>query len=167
MKDTIRLILFTQCNMRCSYCCNEQEQFNSQFHKMHFEEIDFSPYKNISITGGEPFLWRNILYDVLNSFPSGKNIYLYTNGILINNNDITCLASYNNLKCINVGIHTLRQLKAVNPNLERALPVRFMVQDKFYDKLLNLYPERVNNNNLKAWKMNECNMPNEDWVQLI
>ena len=89
MKDTLRLILFLQCNMKCSYCCNEQEQFSSQFIEMYFKDIDFSKYKNVCLSGGEPFLRKSILYSVMYKIPRSKQIFIYTNGLRINNEDIS------------------------------------------------------------------------------
>lgn len=177
MKDTVRLIMHLECNMRCSYCCNEQRQFTTQFQKKRFWVyagcggrsclFDFAPYRNVCITGGEPFLQKDELFMIMDVVPEDKNIYLYTNGLLINNEDIEYLQTFANLKCVNVGLHTLRQLKAINKNLERLLPVRFMARDTNCAELLRMYPERLNADNLKAWELNKCDMPNEDWVFLI
>lgn len=164
--DTIRVILFLECNMKCSYCCNEQKQFSNQFVELSFEEIDFRKYKNVCISGGEPFLNRDVLFRTLLNIPFNKNIYLYTNGTLIKDYDIYKMMNVANLKCVNIGLHSTGQLKRVNKNLEKYLTVRFMVQDRHYNNLLDLYPERLNSGNLKSWKLNECNMPNEDWVLL-
>lgn len=175
MKDTIRLILFLDCNMKYSYCCNEQEQFNSQFQKKTFDQIDFSKYKNVCISGGEPFLNKVVLYETINKIENiyyndkrynEPNFYLYTNGLLINDDDIAKLYWVMGLKYVNIGIHTVNQLRNVNPELQRYLPVRFMAQDIHCEELLKMYPDRLNKENLKPWILNECNMPNEDWVLL-
>jgi molybdenum cofactor biosynthesis enzyme MoaA len=73
--DTLRLILFLECNLKCTYCCNRQEQFNSLFREKKISEINFNFYKNICITGGEPFLYKNIFYKILNLLPEDKDIY--------------------------------------------------------------------------------------------
>lgn len=157
--------MFLDCNMNCPYCCNKKEKFNSQFNEKLFTEIDFSLYKNICLTGGEPFLYKDKLYYFLDKIPSEKNIYIYSNGTLINESDITKLSKYKNLKCLNIGIHTLEQLDSVNSNIEKKLPVRFMAQDINCEKLLEKYPERLNDN-LKSWTLDNCDMPNEEWVLL-
>ena len=164
--DTLRLILFLECNLKCTYCCNRQEQFNSLFREKKISEINFNFYKNICITGGEPFLYKNIFYKILNLLPEDKDIYIYTNGLLINNCDLLLLASHTNIKCINIGLHTRHQLLAINKNLDKHLPVRFMVEQQYYNELLQLYPDRLNTKNLKAWEMDNCIMHNEDWVLL-
>lgn len=163
--DTIRLILFLQCNMRCSYCCNEQEQFNSQFQKKKFDEIDFNLYKNVCISGGEPFLYKDRLYHALRKIPTDKNIFIYTNGIFINAFDLAELSDFKNIKCFNVGLHHINQLKAVIA-IDTIFPTRFMLQDIYKEKFLQAYPDRLNDSNIKTWKLNDCNMPNEDWVLL-
>lgn len=164
--DTLRLILFLECNMSCSYCCNEQEQFSSQFKKMELGNIDFSKYENVCITGGEPFLNFKLLQTVITHIPASKRIYIYTNGIGIANSHILILSFFSNIKGFNIGLHSKNQLKFVNKRIESFFPVRFMVQDKYYDEMLRLYPARLNKENTKPWKLNDCNMPNEDWVLL-
>ena len=189
VKDTIRLILFLDCNLHCEYCCNKQEQFNHQFKHIPFgvdlflsligAEINMEQYKNICITGGEPFMKRELLYDVLGEmsivYPT-KNIFLYSNGLLITDDDIELLAALRNDRIatrttlhplsINIGLHTLDQLSMINPNLEKRLPVRFSARDIYHEQLLKMYPTRLNEQNLKSWVLNECNAPNEDWVLL-
>ncbi len=166
MIDTIRIIISLKCNMHCSHCCNKKERFNSQFQEKKFSDIDFSMYKNVCVTGGEPFFYRNRMFSVLDKIPQDKSIYIYTNGTLINDLDISLLLHYTNLKCVNIGVHTLKQLERVNKNLERKLPVRFMARDIYCNKLLMMYPERLSKDNLKSWAIDQCDMSNEDWVLL-
>jgi hypothetical protein len=173
--DTVRLILFLDCNLSCSYCCNEQSQFSSQFQEKYLNEIDWDKYKNICISGGEPFLRKDALYKTINHlFGMRKDLYIYTNGLLIDLFDMEHLKELNPidfecgpyLKCLNIGIHHPSQLKAIHPELEKKLPVRWMCQDLYVDDLMKLYPDRVNKYNLKGWKLNDCNMSNEDWILL-
>lgn len=164
MKDTIRLILFTECNLSCHYCCNEQEQFNSQFVTKSFNEIDFSKYKNVCITGGEPFLNRDLLYAVLDCIPKSKNIFLYTNGLLIDMYDVRHLQKYN-IKSVNIGLHYSSQLAEII-YLDSLLPVRYSIQLEKMGVFYSMHYPRLNEKNTKAWKLNDCNMPNEDWVLL-
>lgn len=170
MKDTIRLILFLECNLKCSYCCNEQEQFNSQFIKMKLEDIDFSKYENVCITGGEPFLNFDIIWNTINyindNFPNKHKFFIYTNGLKIQFHQVILL---NNLIDVifNIGLHTLGQLNKIDQNIFKVYGnFRFMINEKLYDKALLKYPNRLNKDNLKKWIMNDCNMPNEDWVLL-
>lgn len=166
MVDTIRLLLFLDCNLDCPYCCNKQEQFNSQFQLKRFDEIDFSKYKNVCITGGEPFLKKDILYNTLAKIPVRKNIYLYTNGMMVTNKDIVKLYHQKNIKGINVGIHTDYQFNWINPLMDTLLPVRYTAELSLVPQLKKQYPDRFNRQNLKGWTLNDCNMSNEDWVLL-
>ncbi len=106
------------------------------------------------------------LFALLEKIPLEKNIYIYTNGTLINDSDIVSLLRYKKLKCLNIGIHTLEQLNSINEDIEKRLPVRFMVRDIYYEELLKRYPQRLNNSNLKSWSLDNCDMPNEEWVLL-
>lgn len=168
MKDTLRLILFLECNMHCSYCCNEIPEVSKKFVKKKFRDIDFTQYVNICITGGEPFLKKDILYQVLDKLPADKNKFIYTNGTLIDDIDLVALFGVvrrRNLKCINIGLHLIQQLKSII-NVEEYLPVRFMLQDIKKELYMAEYPNRLNESNIKTWKVNDCEMPNEDWVLL-
>lgn len=168
MKDTLRLILFLECNMHCSYCCNEIPDISKQFVKKQFRDINFNQYKNICITGGEPFLNKDLLYEVIDKLPEGKNLYIYTNGTLIDDSDLFVLyrmTKNNELKCLNIGLHLIQQLRNII-NVEEYLPVRFMLQDIKKELFLAEYPDRLNEANIKTWTVNECTMPNEDWVLL-
>lgn len=165
MIDTIRIILFLDCNMHCSYCCNEQKQFSRQFKKMKFEQIDFNKYKNVCITGGEPFLNKQLLYEVLEKIPHDKNIFIYTNGTKISDYDIWHLKRITNLKCINIGLHTPKQLGKIYP-IENDLTVRFMIPKKLSRMIISEYRERLRRCWIKVFEINDCNMPNEDWVLL-
>lgn len=165
LKDTARIIMFLECNFKCRYCCNEQDQFNSLFVEKHLAEIDFDAYQNICVSGGEPFLRKDVLYNVLERIPRQKPIYLYTNGILITDDDIEKLQAYN-IQGINVGIHGVNQVRFVNPGIERRFSVRYLAQDKNSEKLLAMYPGRVTPQNAKFWKLDDCYRENEDWILL-
>ena len=151
--------------MSCSYCCNNIKKIRSRFIEKTLSEIDFTKYKNVCITGGEPFLAKVLLYSVLFKIPEFKNIYLYTNGILIDWPDVFTLKSFDNLKGVNIGLHTIPQLKRII-HLEKYLPVRFMMNETLKNKFIKTYPERLTKDNVNTWKLNECEMPNEDWILL-
>jgi molybdenum cofactor biosynthesis enzyme MoaA len=151
--------------MSCSYCCNEIPEVRSRFVEKKFNEIDFNKYENICITGGEPFLDKRFLYVIINSISEFKKVYIYTNGLLIDWDDIYLLTKFDNIKGINIGLHTIQQLKRIKP-VERFLPVRFMMNEDMKQSFLKVYKHRLNDKNIKTWKMNECDLPNEDWILL-
>ena len=162
--DTVRILLFKDCNLKCSYCCNNQEQFNSQFTSKYFSKIDFSKYDNVCVTGGEPFLKPDDLFLYLSAIPKGKNIYIYTNGLLVTAKHLRILASNPDIKGINVGIHSKEQLSKLPRELfdDGGIPKRFAMNEHIADELLRMVPEIATRT--KTWIMDECNMPNEDWI---
>jgi len=80
-------VRFYGCNMRCDFCDTKPETFKEysteQLLKQIRDTIGDSSVKSISLTGGEPLLYRDILLEVLPKLKSeGFQIYLETNGIL-------------------------------------------------------------------------------------
>jgi hypothetical protein len=106
-----------------------------------------------------------MLYETIRKIPATKDIYIYSNGIRIANSDIIKLHQITNLKGINIGLHTIDQFRLIN-NMLDYLPVRYMVQNSMIDAFIKQYPNRLNAKNVKGWVLNECNLPNEDWVLL-
>ena len=170
MKDTIRLILSTKCNLACTYCCNEIDSIKSEFINKSYDNIDFTSYSNVCLTGGEPFIDKTSLYSILMRLPNHLNLFIYTNGLLIEKDDIKFLEHLNKigrikLGCMNIGLYYLSQLDRII-NIEKKLPTRFMIQDKKLALFLEKYPARLNQDNTKPWYLNDCMMQNEDWVLL-
>jgi len=182
-KDTIRLLITLDCNLSCSYCCNKQQRVYSQFQKKTFSEIDFSKYQNVCITGGEPFLKKDLLYQIIDDIPEGKNVYLYTNGVLITDEDVVRLRSLEKagrIKGINIGFHEgqnefLLELEKRHPTGH--IPLRFL-RLQFERKAWERY-QRIEGlswihdslylkhpRSFKFLTLNDCDRPNEDWVQL-
>lgn len=165
MIDTVRIILFLDCNLHCRYCCNNIPKYRSQFQEKRIEEIDFDKYQNVAITGGEPFLHKDRLYFALSSVPAGKPVYLYTNGMLITDNDIELLKRFN-VKGITIGLHLLLQPGHVNRKLPMSFPIRYRCLVEKRNDFLTYWPRLLNEDNLRGGALNECDMPNEDWILL-
>ena len=165
-KDTLRLLLFLDCNFNCSYCCNLNKEYSSKFVHLFEDEVDFTPYDNVCLTGGEPFLDPDLLFYYMDLIPSDKTIYLYTNGVLITKEHIQKLRSYPNLGCINVGLHHKNQIRSIDTSLEYVLPVRFSLEDTTASLFCRASNYRVNGANSKWWVRDQCNVPNEDWIVL-
>jgi sulfatase maturation enzyme AslB (radical SAM superfamily) len=165
-KTTARIIMFLDCNFHCPYCCNNKEKFNRFFEEVSFSNIDLSLYENVCLTGGEPFLHKDAFYRILDSIPETKNIFIYTNGVLITDDDVEKLKRIPNVKGLNIGIHGVGQLKEINKRVKE-LPVRYMAQDVNSKSLLETYPEILNERNTKFWTMDECYVDVEDWFLLI
>lgn len=167
-KDTLRLIAFLECNMTCYYCCNENEQFSSQFIKKYLKDINFNDYENICISGGEPFLYPQTIIDILTRIPKHINVYIYTNGTLLDNELISTLGHFSNIKGINIGIHQHFQLDRIPMSTLNHIfgkSVRYHIQDTKVDDTLKKHPE-LKKYNIHLWTKDVCDMPNEDWVLL-
>ncbi len=163
MKDTIRLIITLDCNFECVYCCNNIEKFNQQFVCKKLLDIDWRNYSNVCITGGEPFLNKDLLYSILDKIPNDKSIYIYTNGVLITRKDVSQLLKYN-VKGLNIGLHKKNQLSDI-ADVDELSP-RYTFIDALTEYLLATYPKRLNRGNINPFTLNDCDMPNEDWVVL-
>lgn len=165
-KDTARILIDWECNLSCSYCCNEQERFRRDILPVFsLDEINFNKYKFFCLSGGEPLLFPEKIQMVLNRIPNNKFIILYTNGILftkkfIQQNDFT------RINALNVGLHNPKSFKKI---IEQAIEtvnfsgldisLRFHLNDRY--KLLKLeetFPFEV----FKYWIMDDCERNNED-----
>ncbi len=166
MKDTLRLLLFLDCNFTCDYCCNLNKDYFSKFVHLHPEEIDFESYENVCLTGGEPFLDPDKVFEYMDLIPSDKTIYLYTNGVLITKEHIQKLRTYENLGCVNIGLHHKNQIRSIEASIEYVLPVRFSLEDKTASSFCKASNYRVNGANSKQWVRDQCDVFNEDWVVL-
>ena len=76
MKKTLRLLLFEDCNRSCEGCCNKQWDLSK------LPVVwDYSVYDTIILTGGEPMLHPNTLFETIDLIkvvnPTAK-IILYT-----------------------------------------------------------------------------------------
>lgn len=165
MKDTIRVLVSWECNMRCSYCCNKLPEVRSQIKPAHLEGIDFARYQTVCITGGEPLLYPTRVRDVCQRVPIGKLIVLYTNGIRLTGPTCQALASWG-VSAINVGLHLPATFDWLIDRVRTAtaglgLNVRFHVQDVHRD-LAARFPTAE----FRFWKMDDCGRENEDRVVL-
>lgn len=81
MIDTLRLAITWACNYRCSYCCNNAPlNYRDRFRPVRLHEIDWSRYKTVCITGGEPFLVNLISIARLRAIiPQGIQVVIYSN----------------------------------------------------------------------------------------
>lgn len=165
--DTARIIMFLECNFKCRYCCNEKTQFNREFVEIALKDISWEKYKVACVSGGEPFFNKAALWETLKWIPRHIPVYIYTNGILINKDDVNRMSlHYPNISGFNVGIHGVNQPKFIIPELDEVFSVRWQAQDINREKLLSMYPDRITESNSKFWKMDDCYRRNEDWFLL-
>lgn len=148
-KDTLRLIITLDCNLSC----------------------EFSGYSNVCITGGEPFLEKELFWNIMALIPKDKKIYVYTNGLLVAESDVKVLKSYKNLGCVNVGLHSLSQAMTLLSQCEHpicGLPhnkVRFHIEERSFLAFLSVLPI-IHAVKTKLHKLDECDRENEDWILL-
>lgn len=167
MKNTLRVLVSWKCNLKCSYCCNEQARFRKDIRPVTMDEIEWGEYNVYCISGGEPLLTPLKLYDVLERCDKSKMIVLYTNGLLLNSLYATCLES-KGVNAINVGLHNPKQFDSIIAQVlfatkETKLSVRFHAQDIYAEELKVKFPGV----NFRFWKMDDCDRDNEDRVVLV
>lgn len=166
MKDTLRVLVSWKCNLKCSYCCNEQEQFRKDIRPVKIDDINWGNYNVYCISGGEPLLNPLKVYEGLDRCDKSKMIILYTNGILLNSLYAKAFAA-RGVKAINVGLHNPKQFDSIIRQVlfatkETKLSVRFHAQDIYQEELMAKFPGV----NFRFWKMNDCDRDNEDRVVL-
>lgn len=158
---TLRLLLFWECNLTCSYCCNEIPEVREGILPIKKEEIDFTKYDNVYLSGGEPFLQPELVFEMLSIIPN--DVYIYTNGIKINKDIEGKLSNFKNLKGLNIGLHYPKTFNKLIGKLNNNPLVRFHAEDIYENKLKNEFPHST----FKFWKRNDCEMSNEDIRILI
>lgn len=158
---TLRLLLFWECNLTCSYCCNEIPEVREGILPIKKEEIDFTKYDNVCLSGGEPFLQPELVFEMLSIIPN--DVYIYTNGIKINKDIEGKLSNFKNLKGLNIGLHYPKTFNKLIGKLNNNPLVRFHAEDIYENKLKNEFPHST----FKFWKRNDCEMSNEDIRILI
>ncbi len=101
------------CNLRCRHCYQDSYTFNRDLDTDSVKQIidklvnGFEDHKiSINMTGGEPFL-RKDLFEILDYLDRGSNIdeiYLITNGLLINQENALRIERIGKLKGIKVSL---------------------------------------------------------------
>jgi len=103
------------CNLRCIHCYQEDYVYMDLSDEKIFSIVDiinnslnkWNKYGRVSLTGGEPFLKKNILYKLLDYFENTEQVYwlgILSNGTLIEEVDATRLKSYSKLKEVQISI---------------------------------------------------------------
>jgi radical SAM protein with 4Fe4S-binding SPASM domain len=103
------------CNLRCAHCYQESFAFkdlpDDQIMKIaHIMEVTLEKWKRsgrVSLTGGEPFLRKDLLLKLLDFFEKSDHFYwvgILTNGTLIDEPTSDALRSFVKLKEIQVSI---------------------------------------------------------------
>jgi molybdenum cofactor biosynthesis enzyme MoaA len=169
MVNTLRILVSWKCNLNCSYCCNEQEQFRKDIQPVKLDDIDWNRYDSFCITGGEPLLNWQTVKQVCARVPKQRNplVILYTNGVLFGET-IAKQCGDLEIRYVNVGLHSPSMFNTIIKQVAHAaqntrLGVRFHAQDVYEADLTTRYPHL----SFRFWKMDDCHRNNEDRVILI
>ena len=162
MKNDIRFLVTNKCNYDCYFCHSEGICNVSRTHELDVEDYvtlfqihsQLEKWNGVTLSGGEPFVFRNIDKLIEKLSREGAKITIVTNGSLLHQH----IPVLRYVERINVSIHTLNfenyskitgkkpeQLEAVKNNLQN---VR-----KFYPNLairLNVTPCKNN-----GWDISE------------
>jgi MoaA/NifB/PqqE/SkfB family radical SAM enzyme len=155
-----RILITTECNLKCKYCCNLLPEIKSKIKFITFNEIIKTNYTNYSITGGEPLLCFDKLIKLLKKLPKTSKKYLYTNGWLLNNDYSLILRKY--IDGINLGYHgDFDMIRYKFPILEKNFDNVRLLAEK--GKLTKFQKEYLKDYKiiLKEWVRDACET-NED-----
>lgn len=84
----LALILTNKCNLNCTYCLRKKtrEEISLALAKKILRQARIAGYKNIGLTGGDPFLYSRFKDILLFLNQHRWNVLIETNGLLINLN---------------------------------------------------------------------------------
>lgn len=161
-KNDIRFLVTSKCNYDCYFCHAEGVHNVSRKHelsvanyvtlfKMHSE---LEGWNGVTLSGGEPFVYRQIDTLIESLSEEGANITVVTNGSLIQHH----LSVFKHIKRINVSINTLDEamyakITGKRPEQLQVIKNNLQLVRNFYLNLeirLNVTPCKSN-----GWSINE------------
>lgn len=153
--DTAKIVIDWRCNLDCSYCCNKYNYIRDSFTPITMQEIANSHYTDFELTGGEPLLPQAFikLEDLcVDYIPTGRNIYVYTNGVLLNHYKATLMEQWG-VTGLNIGYHNGSGLdwKLLN-EVNEYLPIRLRVNK---DDVKNI-PKDLRIGDIHLWSLGDC-----------
>ncbi|MBU1177331.1 radical SAM protein [Patescibacteria group bacterium] len=106
MSKTAFIIITSRCNLSCSYCFYQQENFRKKKDKLSFSnlsqlinELKVNKFNEITITGGEPLLRKKITLEIIKlAADNDFNVNLNTNGLLLDQEVVKTLKQLNGFK---------------------------------------------------------------------
>jgi len=168
-----RVLVTTECNLKCHYCCNKMPEIQASFKMTTMGEFleRANEYSGINISGGEPLLAVEKTCTMIRTIKntSSAKVYIYTNAMIRPYTKHWKTLSL--LDGVNIGVHGnfdniktnilvwIDILKTRAPNLNHT--IRVHVQD------IKCTPEIVsfcnqNGITLYLWELNNCNKIQED-----
>lgn len=166
MIDTIRIVVDWRCNLSCDYCCNEKERFRRQFKTVSIREIDWSRYRTVCISGGEPLLFPQKIEALCRAVPPGKFVVVYTNAFHLSPALAECLDLWG-VRALTVGLHIPETFGSIITRTSEALAgrnitARFNVHEAYRERIGAFYPGI----SFRFWAMDDCDRGNEERVVL-
>jgi molybdenum cofactor biosynthesis enzyme MoaA len=157
MNTSLRLLITEQCNLACSYCCNRIPGVRKQFRMVDsLDEINWQRYRDVSITGGEPFMNQDRLFSAAwRARDAGCNLYLYTNGTLLTKRRVKMLKKAG-FSGVRIGVHEninkeVHRLYMLFRSLTLDIEPRFDIEDVHKNEVYSGYI-----NYCKFWTRGEC-----------
>lgn len=145
IREVLAFHVTSTCNLACSECIMQWQMNNNFAYHMSIEEVkDFIKYtklsnysfKRLTISGGEPFLWKNLEEGLALLKDSGitEEITVFTNAVfykkltpkIIKNINTIRVSYYDHLPGGIDNAQSIEQLKLIHPN------VIVVPRDKFY-----------------------------------
>lgn len=165
-KKTARVLITTECNLKCEYCCNKLPEIQNGFKMTTFDQFVKMDYETVNISGGEPMLvvdkLENLAHE-LNKKEHSPNIYIYTNGFNYPN-DIKGIARM--IDGVNIGCH-----ESFEKSFLKAMSWQYHINNiRFHIEKGKLTKDQreillENGFGIKEWVMNECDGISEDrWI---
>ncbi|MBN2891739.1 MAG: radical SAM protein [Bacteroidales bacterium] len=171
------LFITGKCNGKCFYCPTEQKNdeiptsqgLTFPTAKSYAEYVNYFKFKGVSFSGGEPLLFPERVIEYLSEIrkQASTDIYtwIYTNGILANNDVFNKLAETNlnevrfDIGATGYNLDKIKFAKGKIKNLSIEIPA--IPEEK--EKLMKLLPEiikaGVTNLNLHQLRLTEFNAP--------
>jgi len=141
--ETVKVVVGWNCNLDCSYCCNKLPHVRDSFQPVEMEDLLQLNYRDWEITGGEITLPEYFpkavrLCYLLSLKPIKPNIYVYTNGDILTEEQLSVLCSVG-VNGINIGIHN---------------KYNFSEWDRWYcyNKLITLWIQDIEEDLLPVWR---------------
>jgi organic radical activating enzyme len=172
MKKECRILITTECNLSCEYCCNKIESEQEKIKMSTLPQILEKNYDVIKITGGEPLLslgklWRTI-HDIkkLKKIPE---IYIYTN---MSNERIYSNAEYIIKNKLADGF-SISSHDSSNTLFIKTIINKFKSMTKLRISFQDVLKDKVNNHSIKKylkdipvtyWTLNDCDKKEDRYI---
>ncbi|MBT7339090.1 MAG: hypothetical protein HN802_05325 [Candidatus Jacksonbacteria bacterium] len=162
--DTMRLLLTEDSNLDQSWCVKPGSQ--EIIHKIGLADLPWKEFNKICIDGGEPFIYWEAMWDLLETMPADKDIWIYTNGLLIEPFMLEMLNSIPEVKGLNIQVYFPEQIRGITPLVDKYMDVRWDIKQIDYKHYLQKYHQRLGtllpgSKNFKIWAAGDDERENE------